>query len=314
MRINSIFANANRKTMKKSFLLAIICFCFSFAFAQDPLTAQHNEKGMFLSHTVAAKETFYSLGRMYNVSAKDIAAFNGLDMEKGLAVGQTIHIPLNASNFSQEATSEKPVYYVVGQKEGLYRVSLNNNKVLMANLRKWNNLASDNISTGQKIIVGYLISPETKNNTVAESKQPQKNDVAEKKSEPLTLEEKPVQQVKQSNQVINLNDNSGGYFRSEFLLQTKSIPVSKDQQATAGIFKTASGWQDGKYYALMDGVEPGTIIRIINPNNNKSVYVKVLDKMAGIRQNQGYEVRISNAAATALEVTDTDKFFVRVNY
>ena len=83
---------------------------------------------------------------------------------------------------------------------------------------------------------------------------------------------------------------------------------------TAGIFKTASGWQDAKYYALIDGVEPGTIIRIVNPNNNKAVYAKVLDKMTGIRQNQGFNVRISNAAATALDISETDKFFVRVNY
>ena len=90
--------------------------------------------------------------------------------------------------------------------------------------------------------------------------------------------------------------------------------MKKDEVATAGIFKTASGWQDAKYYALIDGVEPGTIIRVLNPNNNKAVYAKVLDKMTGIRQNQGYTMRISNAAATAREITDSDKFFVRVNY
>ncbi|HYO22643.1 MAG TPA: peptide-binding protein, partial [Flavisolibacter sp.] len=90
--------------------------------------------------------------------------------------------------------------------------------------------------------------------------------------------------------------------------------LRKDDMVTAGIFKTASGWQDAKYYALIDGVEPGTIIRIVNPNNNKAIYAKVLDKMTGIRQNQGYNVRISNAAATALEVTDAEKFIVRVNY
>jgi hypothetical protein len=61
-------------------------------------------------------------------------------------------------------------------------------------------------------------------------------------------------------------------------------------------------------------VEPGTIIRIVNPNNNKAVYAKVLDKMTGIRQNQGYNIRISNAAATALDIADSEKFFVRVHY
>ena len=64
----------------------------------------------------------------------------------------------------------------------------------------------------------------------------------------------------------------------------------------------------------MDEVEPGTIVRIINPTNSRAVYAKILGPMSGIRQNQGYDVRLSNAAASALEVTDTDKFIVRVNY
>jgi hypothetical protein len=64
----------------------------------------------------------------------------------------------------------------------------------------------------------------------------------------------------------------------------------------------------------MDNVEPGTIVRIINPTNNKAVYAKILGEMSGIRQNQGYNIRMSNAAASALDVSDTDKFIVRVNY
>jgi hypothetical protein len=36
--------------------------------------------------------------------------------------------------------------------------------------------------------------------------------------------------------------------------------------------------------------------------------------MSGIMQNAGYDVRISNAAASALDISDTEKFIVRVNY
>jgi hypothetical protein len=128
----------------------------------------------------------------------------------------------------------------------------------------------------------------------------------EKKPEPPVTKTVPNQ--------VAINNASGGFFRSQFDLQIKTHPVKTDQTASAGIFKTASGWQDAKYYALIDGVETGTIIRIINPTNGKSVYAKVLGEMSGIRQNQGYDVRISNAAASALEVSDTDKFIVKVNY
>jgi hypothetical protein len=105
-----------------------------------------------------------------------------------------------------------------------------------------------------------------------------------------------------------------GYFKNQFDLQSKAHKADKDATVTSGIFKTTSGWQDAKYYALMDKVEPGTIVQVVNPVNNKSIYAKVLGEMSGIRQNQGLELRISNAAATALDINDPDKFIVRVLY
>src|SRR5438067_692624 len=269
--------------MKKFLLLTLVSLLCSWSFAQE-LIARHNEKGLYLVHTVAPKENFYSLGRLYNLPPKDIAASNGLAMEKGLSIGQIVSIPLTASNFSQEKITGHPVYYVVGEKEGLYRVSVNNNKVLMANLRKWNDLKSDNISTGQKLIVGYLITPET---NIANNKStiPDKIDYVkipdEKKDVPKKEDEKPVQKTEpviekkvDQPKIINtaVNDGNGGYFKTAFDAQIKTQPLRKDDMAAAGIFKTASGWQDQKYYALIDGAEPGTIIRIVNPNNNKAVY------------------------------------------
>src|SRR4051812_11545007 len=140
--------------MKKSILLAIILFCCSVVFAQNELVVQSGDKGLYLSHTVSPKENFYSVGRLYNVPPKEIAAYNGLDMTHGLTIGQSIEIPLNKGNFSQAATKGRPVYYVVGANEGLYRVSVRNNNVQMASLRKWNHLSNDQVSSGKKLIVG----------------------------------------------------------------------------------------------------------------------------------------------------------------
>ncbi|MFL5741785.1 MAG: LysM peptidoglycan-binding domain-containing protein [Flavisolibacter sp.] len=344
--------------MKKSLILVILVFCCSIVFAQNELLVQSGNKGPYLSHTVVAKENFYSVGRLYNVSAKEIAAFNGLDMTRGLEIGQELKIPLTTNNYNQLKENGRPVYYTVQQKEGLYRVSLKNHNVLMANIRKWNHLTSDKIGTGQKLIVGYLVSPEA-NNIVAETtavteqkvvkieeapkkteeEQPKKTEEPKKQEERKDAEiktdvavkkeqEEPVQKTEerikttpvadkksiQTASQVAVLDGSGGYFRSQFDLQIRTQPVKVDETASAGIFKTASGWQDAKYYALMDHVEPGTIIRIINPTNNRAIYAKVLGEMSGIRQNQGYDVRISNAAASALDVSDMDKFIVKVNY
>ncbi|MDB5206433.1 MAG: LysM peptidoglycan-binding protein [Flavisolibacter sp.] len=310
--------------MKKFLFITLALFFASWLHAQE-IIARHSDKGLYVSHTVAAKETFYSLGRLYAIPPKDIAALNNLDMEKGLNIGQIVNIPLTAANFSQDVQKGQPVYYVVGEKEGLYRVSVNNNKVLMANLRKWNGLKADAVSAGQKLIVGFIPSHDgaaVANKTVVpEKKEPlkmpeEKTGVAVNEEKPVekkaALTEKKAEAPRISNTAVN--DGNGGYFKASFDQQVKGQPIKKDDVATAGIFKTASGWQDAKYYALIDGVEPGTIIRITNPNNSKAIYAKVLDKMTGIRQNQGYTIRVSNAAATALNIADTEKFSVRVNY
>ncbi len=310
--------------MKKSIFLALLLCCQILLFAQDELVIQHNEKGLYLQHQVVAKENFFSIGRLYNITPKEIASFNGIDMANGLHIGQVLMIPLNAVNFNQKSAKGRAVYYVVGQKEGLYRVSVKNNNVLMADLRKWNKLTSDNISTGQKLVVGYLDSPEAsqvvaysepviKETKEAEESIPPPPKEPEPKKQAEEKKAEPVRPQPVNNQVVPSNTN-GGYFKSHFDQQVKGSPVKKEETASAGIFKTSSGWQDAKYYALIDGVDPGTIIRLVNPTNSQVVYAKVLGPMSGIRQNQGYDVRISNAAAAALGVSDTDKFIVKVNY
>lgn len=325
--------------MKKSLLLFLFSLCYLLLQAQSELAIHPSEKGFYLAHTVAAKENYYSIGRLYNVSPKEIESFNGLDMNKGLTIGQAIKIPLTASNFSQTSDNGKAIYYTVGEKEGLYRVSLKNNNVLMANLRKWNHLANDNITTGKKLIVGYLISAEAAAihtepvhekpvqekpvQDVVKKEPVNANPPKETKVEipPVREERKPDVQPQQQKPVASnpapvngVPDGNGGYFKGLFEKQVKTTAPKIDETATAGIFKTASGWQDGKYYALIDGVEPGTILRIVNPTNSKVIYAKVLGEMSGIRQNQGYNIRMSNAAAVALDVNDTEKFIVRVNY
>lgn len=312
-------------TMKKSLLLLLLFIGALSAFAQSDLQVKSNEKGRYIEHTVAPKETFYSIGRLYSISPKEIAPFNGISMDNGLSIGQTIMIPLTSANFSQTTQKGTPVYYGVGEGEGLYRVSTKNGKVLMADLRKWNNLSGDAINPGQKLIVGYIAADASalaaappkreepapkKEDVVAEAAKPVETPpVAQKKPEP----DKPGV-VATTPKKTAVSDNKGGYFRTAFDQQSRSLSAQKEQTATAGIFKTASGWQDAKYYALMDGVEPGTIVRVVNPSNSKAVYAKVLGAMSGISQNKGLDVRISNAAANVLDVSDTEKFVVKVDY
>lgn len=336
--------------MKKFLLLPVFFFgMLFFAMAQPAeLIVKNDGKGLHINHKVAAKEGLYSIGRLYNVSPKHIAAYNKIDLNKGLNIDQVIQIPLTDTNFTQKTKKGTPVYYTVGANEGLMAVSNANKKVSLQNLRDWNGLANDNINAGSKIVVGYLVStamPVTADEKpVKEIKQvvktepvvekttpvkevvkevvvPKKEEVKEvpKKEEvvPVVKDEPKKEVVKQApvikEEPVSVNTEEG-YFKASYEQQVKAKPASKNISSSAGIFKTSSGWQDAKYYLLIDGVPSGSIIKLTNPDNNRTVYAKVLGEMNGIRQNQGLDVRISNAAATALGFLNTEKFTVKLSY
>ena len=331
--------------MKKLMAVASLLFIYSFVFSQD-LMVKSGSKGLYLEHKVAAKEGLFPIGRMYNVHPRHIANFNGIDFNKGLAIGQKINIPLTDTNFKQNVNKGVPVYYVT-EKESLANISAKS-KAQIGDLRGWNNLTTDNVSAGIKMIVGFLITNEMQDRVVtitpktlvveesvsnvkkqetSEKKQPLpevKKDVvveesvsdikkAEEQAKKIYPDGKKTEPVIVKQQEVTNNDGTG-YFKNNFFQQVKTAPVTKDQTVTSSIFKTQSGWQDAKYYLLINGIEPGTIVKITNPSNSKTVYAKVLYSMDKIRQNQGVDMRISDAAASSLAVSETDKFILKVNY
>lgn len=317
-----------------------------FVIAQGDFIARSSSEGLYVSHKVAPKEGLYAIGRIYHLHPRTIASFNKMDINQGLNLGQVIKIPLTSENFNQQSSQGTPVYYVVGEKEGLMKVSNLANKVTLARLRDWNNLSSDVVPVGKKLVIGYLINMADRAPVVTETKPQTAPPVVETKpapvpEKPFTVEEKPLpkeeikeapkeapvvvkeepkkeepirEQPKTTPVAVSAPASGDGYFKTAFSQQTRSVPVSKNETVTAGIFKTSSGWQDAKYYLLVDGVPTGTIVRITNPGNNKAVYAKVLGEMSSIRQNQGLNIRISNAAASALGVGDSDKFIVSIAY
>jgi len=300
----------------------------------EELLVKNGDKGSYVDHKVTAKENFYSIGRLFNVHPKHLAAFNSLDMSKGLSLGQSIRIPLTDTNFIQQGQQGLPVYYMAGEKESLAKVSNSNKKVGIENLRQWNHLSNDDVSKGQKLIVGFIVSNETKNTVLnipkkneeeVKTKPAEEKKVDTIKTETVSKPGKTREEVRQekiedkkADPIVEVKnevkpDTKGqGYFKLSFDQQVRQQPLSKEQTVTSGIFKTTSGWTDAKYYLLMSGIEPGTVVRVTNPINSKMIYAKVLGEMNSPKQ--GLNIRISNAAAATLGVEETDKFIVRLNY
>jgi len=137
-----------------------------------------------VTHKVGPKESLSSIGRMYNINGRELANYNKIDYDKGLAIGQVLKIPVKsdadipktpavketvtapvkekpvketapAKNITPADTKGTPIYHTVAKKETLYHISTLYGKVPVADIKKWNNLTGDGVTEGTKLIVGY---------------------------------------------------------------------------------------------------------------------------------------------------------------
>lgn len=307
----------------------IVCLLFLlplFAMAQKVLT-----------HTVGPKESLSSIGRLYNINGRELAEFNKLDYNKGLTLGQVLKIPATTvtpdaakqpvsvkidlpakaepllKNIGVPAKNAKPLYHTVVKKETLYAISMKHNKVPIDDIRKWNNLKGDALNEGTKLIVGYSGTAVAEQSKTANVNIPAQKEIKEEKIEVIQPTAPPVKKAEPvavtTGKATNFN---GGVFKKDFEMQAKE-KTSAFETGEGGIFKSTSGWQDGKYYCLHNTAAPGTILKITNSATGKSVYAKVLDLIPDIKQNTGLLVRLSNAAADALGSAE-NKFICTINY
>jgi LysM repeat protein len=318
------------------------------------LIVQGQTGKLYLEYTVVPKDNWYSIGRMYNLNPKVLASFNNLALDKGLSIGQVLEIPLTTINFSQDGkkTSAEtliPVIHLTQDKEWMYRISVNHNKVPIASLEKWNKITKDQVHPGMHLIVGFLkvktalsalaktsgapIAATTVKPPATKSVAPDPPTDSAKTSTattpPVTKPANTPPTTPPVTKPANTTPTTppvtkpaiappttvstpaphfnGGVFAAEFQDTGKSI------EGQAGVFKSTSGWQDGKYYALMNNIPVGTIIKVTDPATNKAVFLKILGQLPEMKESVGLTIRISNAAAAEMGQTE-NRFGVRINY
>ncbi|RYD70677.1 MAG: LysM peptidoglycan-binding domain-containing protein, partial [Sphingobacteriales bacterium] len=145
-------------------LLLLLFLCPLFIFAQDnKIMVEGNSSGYYLTHTTAPKENFYSIGRIYNISPRVYAPYNGLSVDApgGLSIGQVLRIPLNEVNFSQDGIGEPgevfvPLYFRAPSRVSLSSVSERFQNVPVERLQAWNRISGENVFAGSSIIIGFL--------------------------------------------------------------------------------------------------------------------------------------------------------------
>lgn len=325
--------------MKRAAIFFSLLLIVSIALAQTtPLQVQLDNKNQpYLVHSIGPKENFYSIGRIYNISPRVFAPYNGMELTSPLSIGQQIRIPLNEVNFWQTGTRKEnetivPVYHTVKAGETVTKLSQlfgTDN----ASIQSWNNLSGNTVSAGNKVIVGFLKVDKTLSPLAAQGmnvrseptvvkqqpkpevkpEEPKKQEVVVKKEEPKQEPkvEAPKPEPKKEEQKVVIADPvsyaGNGFFKDEFNRQTNNGRRTDSNSGAGSVFKSTSGWSDGKYYVLMDNIEKGTIVMVKNPSNGKAVYAKVLGSVEETSPGSGLLFRLSNAAAAQLGIS-AEKF------
>ncbi len=237
----------------------------------------------FLNHTVQQGQTLYSIASYYGLDASDLYLHNP-SLKNGAQLYQNVKIPISASDVKWQKTKKFvkwrmiEVVYTVKPKDTIFKIAKTYFKIPVDSFRVMNNLAAGTLEIGDKIIVGWIDIDGI----------PEK--VGVRSWMPPTLET-PYKSFKED------------YIRSK--------NGNEIEEKGPAVWTTKT--QSPNLYALHKTAPVGTIMKVTNPLNHRTIYVKVVGQM----QTAGYKydtiLVISPAAAKALGGVNRN-FRVNVTY
>lgn len=291
--------------------------------------AGEGEKLVPVTHKVVKGENIFKIGTACNITAQSIRQWNLLSSDN-VAVGASLvvgHLKVKVTE-SKLAAGKNAVAPSVVVKPALIAAPkpvapapVKDVPVEVANTIPKSNGAFSTIETKKAEVIEPAKEPLKKSVVVVETKPipPPKKEVAlnnpENEPSPKPRPQQQPSMPKIDDKNIDLSNTTAstaeGAFASIFTkdLGNKSLNNKTGEAAT---FKSTSGWQDKKYYVLMNDVTPGTIVKL-GSGNSKVVYAKVLGSVPEMKENNGLLLRVSNAAASYLGIADP-RFPITISY
>jgi len=267
-------------------------------------------------HTVAKSETLFRIANTYNVSIEDIRRWNNLTGDN-IAAGTSLIVGLG--NSSARASAPKEV--ASAKTTNVNSEPAGNISAPEANSVITNQTEATNVTSAQP-------TDTKKEEAIVAASKPEEKQVesvpVKTEPAPVTTETSSLATTSKQESAVSTNDqnkidllapvpetSNEGVF--EGLYPSASLERSlTNKTGEAATFKSTSGWQDKKYYVLINDVSPGTILKIASVDN-KVVFAKVLGSLPEMKENKGLLLRMSNAAASYLGMIDP-KFPVQVTF
>lgn len=284
-------------------------------------------------HQVGPKETFYSVARRYNVHPKYLIRFN--THIQGLKIGDTIRLEVDSMNSFQnlvlvpdndqeavqtdEDTVSAPpqstvIEHVVAPRETLFAIARQYG-LTVATLRTLNSLPDSHIETGQRLIVSASGPIASDPGQLEEVAKAGKSAAAEAEDHATAEEEPEEEKVYTSTPTPVLGTPDQVAKSGSENKDNKDLPKLVRQVKESGVaaWLSNSSLNQAKSVALHNTVPSGTIVKVTNPANQRSIMVKVVGAIPQNAETENALIIISQSASQLLGIRD-NRFRVNLTY
>ena len=264
--------------------------------SEKPTTKQ---TGKF--HIVQKGETLYSISRLHEVSIDSIMSVNQL-IDNTISLGDSLLIPSKSStpklNKLPIPATTQAREHIVGPSETLYGISRKYG-FSIEELKSLNELTSNEISIGQKLMIVRPDSMEQKTDTVQ---------LTVKSTLPEQSEASSVQKSQPVADTIHVKSDTSRF-------KTKIEKIGNVEKTwEQGFAMKIDGTAGTKKFLVLHRTAPiGTIIEVTNKMNNQKIVARVVGKLPETGINKSVLIRLSNSAYEKLGAIDT-RFPVEVGY
>ena len=310
--------------MKRLIFLVLLMFTLVGLQAQtDSLGVEKKGELLLVLHKVQSGQTLYSLARRYGATVAEIQTENP-ELSQGLKVGQTIKIPYGKvpEKATEVVNTAKAKIHTVGSGETLYSISRRYG-VSVDDIKRWNNLPNNNLSSGQKLRVSALpVQPPAATTLPVQTPDPQPEPEVTTPVQTDEVADTVQDQVSADTVSVTLPEDTADTDNTIDPQETvSSEPDTIDYPGRAFTEVKRVGVAElivedepsSKFLALHKTAEVGTVIKIRNLKNDLTVYVRVVGQIPDTADNENVLIKINKRAHDQLKAIDP-RFRVELSY
>ena len=318
------------------FFVAVLLSFFAVAQKNDSLFVKIDEKGWFIPYVRMPGETIFSIARRFHVPPALMADYNQINFQQSVNTVLKLQVPIAAYNFTKMNSGEvKSLYFRANSETNLRQVA-KASQVSQKTLQDWNNLFTNEIKSGQVLLVGWVMydatsaANENKISIVEIAKPKLVKDTSHHSQiidktttnlQPIVIHSIETSMSETSKSASERIPIIPTLFDSTLNIEGKKLFVEQNhseefavvEKGSSTFFKRAGKTGNGIFYAFHNVAKRGTIIKVTNVGNERVIYARVIGQLPKTSQYYNSIIGISSDARAALDARD-EKAWVEIKY